>query len=297
VEELWSFHGRRLRPDTPPRHLADRLAFSQRPPLRLARCAACGLVWRNPAEQTHEVEELYAGEAPDRAVLASLHDAQRASYDAQARRLTAALGRAGSVLEVGSYVGGFLAAARALGWRAAGVDVNAHVNTFSRSLGLDVSVGEIDDVDPERRWDAVAIWNCLDQLAHPREALAAAHARLAQGGVLALRVPNGGAYARLRARTGGRGPHAALARATLAHNNLLGFPYRWGFTPRALALLLEPLGLRVERIVGDVLVPVADRWTRPWARVEERVAKAAMRAAARARPSDAPWFEIYARKA
>lgn len=296
VELLWAFHGRRLRPETPPRHLADRLAFSQRPPLRLARCGTCGLVWRNPAEQTHEVEEIYAGEAPDRSVLSSLHDAQRASYDAQARRLTAALGRAGSVLEVGSYVGGFLAAARALGWRAEGVDVNAHANAFSRSLGLDVRDGDIDDADAERRWDAVAIWNCLDQLAHPREALAAAHVRLAPGGVLALRVPNGGAYARLRARMGGGGPRAALARATLAHNNLLGFPYRWGFTPRALSTLLGALGFRVERIVGDVLVPVADRWTRRWARAEERVMKGAMRAAARLQPDHAPWFEIYARK-
>jgi SAM-dependent methyltransferase len=296
VELLWAFHGRRLRPETPPRHLADRLAFSQRPPLRLARCAACGLVWRNPAEQSHEVEQLYAGEAPDPAVLSSLHAAQRASYDAQARRLGEALGRAGTVLEVGSYVGGFLAAARALGWRAEGVDVNAHANAFSRSLGLDVRDGEIDDVDAERRWDAVAIWNCLDQLARPREALAAAHARLAPGGMLALRVPNGGAYARLRARTSGPGPRATLARATLAHNNLLGFPYRWGFTPRALSTLLGALGFRVERVVGDVLVPVSDRWTRRWARMEERVAKAAMRAVARARPDHAPWFELYARR-
>jgi hypothetical protein len=44
-----------------------------------------------------------------------------------------------------------------------------------------------------------------------------------------------------------------------------------------------------------VLVPVADEWTRGWARQEEAVFKAAMRMMAR-RPSWAPWFEIYAKR-
>jgi len=38
-----------------------------------------------------------------------------------------------------------------------------------------------------------------------------------------------------------------------------------------------------------VLVPTADEWTRPWARIEERLLKPL------ARPF-APWFEVYARK-
>jgi hypothetical protein len=37
--------------------------------------------------------------------------------------------------------------------------------------------------------------------------------------------------------------------------------------------LVERVGLRVEPVVGDVLVPIADAWTRPWARIEERIVK------------------------
>ena len=51
----------------------------------------------------------------------------------------------------------------------------------------------------------------------------------------------------------------AAARAVLAQNNLLTFPYRWGFTPQSLTRLLSETGFSVRRIRGDVLVPVADR--------------------------------------
>lgn len=295
IEQLWTFHGRRLRPETPPRHLTDRLAFSQRPPLRLAWCARCGLAWRNPAEHPHEVEAIYADEVPELQVLQALHDAQRGTYLSQARRLTRVAGRRGSLLEVGSFVGGFLAASREQGWAVEGVDVNRHANNFARSWGLAVTDGELDDLPCESRWDAICIWNCLDQMPDPRAALRAARERLDAGGILALRVPNGGLYARLRAAASRKGSGASISLMRLAHNNLLGFPYRWGFTPTSLRTLVGACGFEVIRVVGDVLVPIADRWTMRWARIEERFVKTALRVEARLRPESAPWFELYAR--
>ena len=64
VEALWEFHTRRLRPDTPPAHLTDRIAFSQHPPLRVARCTVCGLVYRNPRERAHALRDVYAVHRP-----------------------------------------------------------------------------------------------------------------------------------------------------------------------------------------------------------------------------------------
>jgi hypothetical protein len=89
-----------------------------------------------------------------------------------------------------------------------------------------------------------------------------------------------------------------VAREWLAQNNLLAFPYRFGFTPGSATRLVERLGFRVERVVGDVLVPIADRWTRRWAAIEERVVKRVGGLAARASRGErtlAPWIEIYAR--
>lgn len=292
LEQLWGFHTRRLAARTPPRHLADRLAFSQPLAVRLVQCADCGMVYRNPIERAHEVHDLYAGETPADDVLAALHDTQEAALGAEAARLTAVTGRAGTVLEVGSYVGGFLSAAQALGWTAVGVDVNPAVNAWVRARGQRVIDGELADV-VDVQVDAVAFWNCFDQLADPAAALREASLRTVHGGWVVVRVPNGEAYTRLR-----RMPHGLrrLARTVLATNNLLAFPYRYGFTPASLARLFDRAGYEVERLVGDTLVPLADGWTRGWAREEERLAKRATRLLARAGVLPPPWIEVYGRK-
>src|SRR5947209_1315186 len=124
VELLWEFHERRLKPGTPPERLRDRVAFSQHPPLRLVACTDCDLVYRNPTERSFELESAYARDCPARDALRMLHDAQRESYGTQAARLRALLHPGATILEVGSYVGAFLSAARAAGLNAIGVDIN-----------------------------------------------------------------------------------------------------------------------------------------------------------------------------
>ena len=296
VEALWEFHSRRLRPDTPPELLMDRVAFSQQPPFRVVECTSCGLVYRNPRERAHELRETYAGEEPDSATLDSLFENQRAAYRAQARRLTEELGRAGVGLEVGSYVGAFLDAAREQGWHFEGLDVNPTTNAFATSRGFRVMLGELESLETDQRYDAIAIWNCFDQLPDPRRAAVKARELLGAGGVFAVRVPNGAFYARLRQALDG--PAAPGARALLAHNNLLTFPYRLGFTLKSLELLLGKGGFRITRAYGDTLVPTADEWTRGWAAAEERAIKTLLRSlslAGRVGAEGSPWLEVYAR--
>ena len=298
VEALWKFHTRRLDPATPPEHLTDRVAFSQRPPLRVVQCSRCGLVYRNPRERAHELTGVYEGETPDEGVLESLFQTQLGAYRAQAHRLRAVLRKRGTGIEVGSYVGGFLAAAREQHLDFEGLDINEPASAFARRKGFRVTIGDLESWAERRTLDAVAIWNCFDQLPDPRRAAIISHGLLSPGGVIAIRVPNGGFYASLRRRL--EGPAAPLATALLAHNNLLSFPYRHGFTVGALTRLLEATGFEVVRIHGDTLVPIADRWTRRWAAVEERAVKSGLRAVTRisgARGAErAPWFEVYARK-
>jgi SAM-dependent methyltransferase len=296
VEALWAFHSARLSPRTPPAQLMDRVAFSQHAPLRLVRCRHCGLVYRNPVERTTELTEAYTDSSPTTERMRALHETQRASYAAQARRLSETFGRRGSGIEVGSYVGAFLSAARERGWQFAGADVNACANAFTRSLGFRVHDGTLESLDDGPKVDVVAIWNCLDQLPDPVATLRAARDRLATGGMVVVRVPNGACYAAMRPLLATRA--APLAREWLAQNNLLGFPYRYGFTPSSLERVLTRLGFHVERVVGDVLVPIGDEWTRPWARLEERFVKALGSLAALAPVRDrgvAPWIELYAR--
>jgi len=290
AELLWQFHMRRLSPRTPPDRLVDRVAFSQDPPWRVVQCRSCGLVYRNPVEKRETLRATYSTEAPELNALLALHHAQRRSYRAQARRLGKFLERRGTGLEVGSYVGAFLSAARAARWQFEGLDVNLHVNAFTRSLGFTVYDGDLEGFRRERTFDAVAIWNTFDQLPDPRVAVRAAARLLRPKGVLAIRVPNGDCYAAWSARLAASGLARSFAVSVLAHNNLLTFPYRFGFSPRALSRLLTDVGFTVEAIVGDVLVPTADEFTKRWAVVEERLVKPLTR-------GWMPWFEVYARKA
>jgi SAM-dependent methyltransferase len=293
VEALWAFHTRRLRDDTPPDRLTDRLAFSQAPAIRLVQCGRCDTVFRNPRERAFEVIDGYTDETPTLELLQALHDTQRAAFAGQASRLTEVTRRPGRGLEVGSYAGGFLEAARRAGWRFEGLDLNEPANEFTRALGFPVTTGDLTSFRARAPFDAIAIWTCFDQLPDPRAAARAAQKLLKQNGVLAIRVPNGSFYATLRRRLDGvAGP---VARVLLAHNNLLGFPYRHGFTVRSLTLLLEDTGFEVVRTHGDALVPIADEWTRSWAAAEERMIKTVVKALGALDTDGAPWFEVYAK--
>jgi len=297
VELLWEYHEKRLRPETPAERLMDRVAFSEPPPLRLVQCVECGLLYRNPVERIEELTEIYARStsAPD--VLRSLHETQLPAVRAQACELRDTLGRGGSVLEVGSYVGAFLDAARDEGLNAEGLDINAEVNEFTRSLGFAVHDGELATFKPDRIFDAVAIWNTFDQLADPRAAVHAARELLPVGGILALRIPNGDFYVRRREQMlNGSAEAQQDARAILAQNNLLTFPYRWGFTPGSISRLIAEFGFDVDHFRGDVLVRISDEWTKGWARVEETLIKEPLAEVAAKNEADAPWFEVYGKR-
>jgi SAM-dependent methyltransferase len=292
IELLWSFHERRLEPGVPPERLTDRLAFAQRPPLRVARCARCRHLYRNPWERRSSLVTAYEDVAPSDELFRALFDTQRATFRAQARRLTRVAGRAGRGLEVGSYVGGFLAAARDRRWVFEGLDVNERAATFAGANGFKVTHGEIEAMSGSEVFDAVAIWNTFEQLYDARAAIAAARRLLVPQGILVIRVPNGEFYARWRARLDHRGH--GLAVALLAHNNLLTFPYRQGFGRQSIGAMLEKSGFAPIQVHGDTLVPIADRWTTRYGRIEERAIKTLQRVVHRAWA--APWVEVYARR-
>lgn len=288
LERLWEFHVRRLRSGAPIQQLFDRAIFSQKPPLNVVQCNRCETVFRSPREKEEDVLETYQDEAPSRQSLDSLFGAQYKFFQPRVARLQQMAGRMGSVLEVGSYVGGFLRAATDAGWDAHGIDVNRHANQYARSNGCTVTECAIEDYHPRRKFDVVALWNCFDQLANPTAALTAVRALLDEGGHIAIRVPNGAFFARML-----KHPHL-FAERMLSWNNMATFPYRHGFTPASLRSLLENNGYRVVATAPDTLVNISSSWTRPWARWEERLVKAAMNVVRK--DERLPWFEIYAQR-
>jgi SAM-dependent methyltransferase len=215
-------------------------------------------------------------------------ESQCALFRPKARALARSLGRRARVLEVGSFVGGFLREARSAGLECTGLDPSEQLVQRCRREGLHVVPDTIEDFTARRplpKYDAIAIWNTFDQLPRPRAALAAALRVLRSEGVILLRFPHGACYRRL-----------ALARPrpirALAWNNLLGFPYLHGYGLRSLDALVREFGLVRARVAGDALGAVCDRSYARSARLEERVVKAAQRWQWRRDLGLAPWLDV-----
>jgi SAM-dependent methyltransferase len=299
AESRWlrRFHARRLR-DRPGRGaLEDRASFTQDYATNVVACAACGLVFRSPRPPAAAVTEAYAQDRYGAERLRALHAAQLELFRPKARTLARWLaGRPDPVvIEIGSFVGGFLAAANERGWRVLGIDPGEEVGVFCASLGLPVRREPVEACDfPPDAADCVAIWSTFDQLATPHPTLAAVRKLLRPGGLLALRIPNGACYARAAGWLRRAPPplHGVL-RAALAWNNLLGFPYLFGYAVPTLDRLLAPYGFARVGFRADVLVRLADGATKAWAHVEERALKAACRAAGALDPRLAPWYDAY----
>ena len=299
LEFLAAFHRRRLRERTDSSELADRSDFTQSDAKDVVACASCGLVFRASPPGEDESKETYARDRYGRDRLCALFASQRELYAVKSKRFAklGELGRDARIAEVGSFVGGFLAAARDRGWRAVGIDPGEEVAAFCREQGFDVlattaSEAAIDAASV----DGVAIWNTFDQLPDPEPTLAAVRRWLRPGGLLAIRVPNGtcfrSAVARLRR---GPSPLSGPLLSALAWNNLLAFPYLYGHSTQTLERLLSAHGFARIAVDGDMLTRLADDDTKVWARWEERLSKLAWRTLVRARLAEPPWLDAYFR--
>ncbi len=222
--------------------LAIRDAFFARRPVRdltvvllgtpadILRCEACGILIRDHAPD----ESAFRDDRYEPAVLQSLHALHAAAF----REKEMLLPRGARVVEIGSYVGGFLTAAREWGWNAIGVDIGRDTSRFTRALGFDVRSVPIEECGFAcEAFDGVFIWNCFEQLPNPRVALAEAHRILRRDGILVIRVPDAAFYAECRSL------------AALAYNGLLGWPHRFGFTAAALCRFAAEHDFALQRVI------------------------------------------------
>ena len=129
--------------------------------------------------------------------------------------------------------------------------------------------------------DAVAIWNTFDQLPNPDSTLAAARRILGSHGTLVLRIPNGSFFRQLTLwHKRFSEPARGWVTAALAWNNLLGFPYLYGYTLSAMDQVLARHGFARLAVCPDTLMTLANQDVRPWARWEETLVKWSCLAAA-----------------
>ena len=96
------------------------------------------------------------------------------------------------LLDIGAHAGRFVARARARGWDAEGLELNARTAAYAaKASGGRVHHGNL-FTWPGRTgaYDAVTLTDVLEHIPDPRSALRRVHALLAGGGWIAVKVPN-----------------------------------------------------------------------------------------------------------
>lgn len=283
----------------------DRLLFTQNYLTSIVACLECGLLYRNPRPSAEAITRAYRTERYDGACLEAAFTAQRRWFRPKAAALLHYLpARADSVriLEIGSCVGGFLAEGRALGWDMLGLDPGRTVTDFCRRQGLPIVQGTVEDAGlSPSSFDAITIWNTFDQLPDPHALLRSVAPLLRRRGLLVIRIPNGACFEwamTLRAKLSKRWRRPLDA--ALAWNNLLTFPYLYGYSPAGLAGLVGSFGLTLRACHPDTLPSVPAGHLKWWAGLEARVLKGCWRIARAVsrQPADgdfhlAPWLDVY----
>ena len=197
----------------------------------IVRCRGCGLVMSDPQDDGETLRRVYAA-LEDRA-----HDADEPSRQRSAREQIALVGahrpRRGRLLDVGCSTGIFVAEAFRAGWQVAGTESSAWAVERARARCPQAAVADcpLEAFDPGSvRYDAITLWDVLEHVSAPAEALVRIRQWLAPDGRLFLSVPN---VESLVARTMGR------------HWVLLLREHLWYFSPATLGALLREAGLEL----------------------------------------------------
>lgn len=292
---------------------ADRVAFTQNYATDVVRCLDCGLLYRNPRPRPDSITSAYRQDRYDERYLRAEFANQRAwarrklpalaHYLNGSPAMSASPGHRPRVLEVGSFVGGLLAEGQARGWDMFGVDPGEEVTAFCRARGLPVFQGTLEEakLNPGS-FDAVVVWNTFDQLPDPHPTLEAAIRLLRDGGVLTVRIPNGACFSWAMEilpelpRWLRRPLYVALA-----WNNLLTFPYVYGYSADTVGALTASYGFRRIACLPDTLMPAPAGHTKLWATMEAWcsgwVWRASWQVVSSGRFPCAPWLDLYFERA
>ncbi len=193
----------------------------------VARCRNCGFLYQRPRVADEELAACYpdhyprhqepsprhpiAG-SPGRRLAARWALAEGLGYrglaPARAGALTRLRGRRllrrirwdcppwtgqGRYLDVGCGSGGALGVARALGWRTAGIEVDAEAAAHAKAFADELHVGDAFGAPfSAARFDVVSAFHVLEHVPDPVALLRRMLEWLAPGGLLVVEVPNAG---------------------------------------------------------------------------------------------------------
>ncbi|MHC4091283.1 MAG: class I SAM-dependent methyltransferase, partial [Planctomycetota bacterium] len=216
-------------------------------PYTIVQCTHCLLGWTDGAdvEPAEFYDQDYFSGAQDPKGYnnyVSMAAAMERTNRARIRTLQRLVPGAKTLLDVGCGPGFFLKQSAEAGLQATGLEVSAFAAQYGREhLGQRIVNGPLDEAHLAQiggSFDAITLWDVIEHLPAPDEALRHLADRLEEGGVLSLSTGDVGS---LTARFSGR------------HWHLFNLPeHLWFFTVPALRRLLRRAGLITVRVQREV---------------------------------------------
>lgn len=155
----------------------------------LVQCNQCGLSYVSPRPAQEVEKEFYQQEHYELEDEAAWRDHRLPIFEKALQEIERKTnGRI--LLDIGCGGGFFLELAEKRGWKAKGIEISEGAFARARKLGLNVVQGEISEFADSERFNAITLWNVLDQVMNPKEQLQKIYSLLEPGGFLALRISN-----------------------------------------------------------------------------------------------------------
>lgn len=206
-------------------------------------CLACGFIYTNP--MIRGMEHLETAYYDDPLSYSATAGGESAAMYASRLDQLEKFKAPGTLLDVGSGKGEFLAECVSRGWKAIGVEPSEKFCAHARQEhGVDARAGILGEGGPiaETGFDAVTLNHVLEHVDDPGALLTAIRGRLKPGGALFIEVPNADSH---------------LLRLADAFFRLKGLSWssrlsplhapfhRYGFTARSLAYALKKAGFEI----------------------------------------------------
>ena len=199
--------------------------------LPIVRCRSCGLVQQSPRDDLATLNDVYG------ALSDGVYDSEDKNRDRDAQAhldlVLAERKPPARLLDVGCSTGTFAARAQQAGFQAAGIDASrwAIERAKARHSGADFSSGSLESASfPEQSFQVITLFDVLEHVHSPNEALACVRRWLGPGGLLILSLPNADSW---------------VGRAMGKHWVLLLREHLWYFSPDTVGRLLERAGFEL----------------------------------------------------
>lgn len=280
--------------------LKDLTEFTHDEDAALLACSDCGVFVRD--ELIQEAATKYEEDTYDEAHIDLLLPRYVQAFRDKKEPYRKLLAPGSKVLEIGSHYGAFLQVAIEWGWHPAGVDIGKDTSRYAKSKGYLVFDKELEDCAlPGGIFDGVFVWNCFEQVPAPHTLLREIRRILKRDGLLVVRTPNAIFYELCEAMLqDGNGTHE-IALSAMAYNNLLAFPYLYGYNSVNLNQLVSSEGFRLEGMLNSELLTLPLPEVPDWVAEEQRTVSARIdrmnREAVNRTPGllTGPWMELYYR--